>query len=136
MLDELIFSAPLAPHTADVAELLFADHWDIAARVHELASEHASKTDLWLAGVLLAAPWDQVSPEQLSAAVPRETIDIAELLAAGHPNAALNYHEAHVKAEFERQDLGDAEPSDVDMTMAGLLLESTWKQARADGLAA
>jgi hypothetical protein len=123
MHDEPIFSAPLAPHTADIAELLAADRWDVAAHVHELAAGQASETDLWMARALFDAPWEQVSPEQVSPGTPvRHTADVAELLAAGHRNAALAMHEAYVMAEFEREDAGASNANMVDIWMAGLLL--------------
>ncbi|MGI8714176.1 MAG: hypothetical protein ACR2NR_13570 [Solirubrobacteraceae bacterium] len=132
MHDQPIFSAATAPHTADVASLLAADQYDVATRVHELTADGASETDYRMASALLDAPWEQVGPDQVGPGTSAQhTADVAEMIAAGHCDAARSMHEAYVKAEFECEDVnGDAPPANmVDIWLAGELLVATFEPA-------
>ena len=122
MYDQLTSAPSLAPHTADVAELLAADRLDLAAAAHDRGADRATGTDAWMAGVLLEAP-----------CLAQHTADVAEMIAAGHANSARAMHLAYINAEFEREDLGAGAPNMRDIWMAGVLLEATWEQARSVG---
>lgn len=54
------------------------------------------------------------------------TSDVAEMIAAGHMDAALEMHAAHVTASYEREDLDAGDANEVDLGLAGYLLEAVF----------
>ena len=132
MHDQLTSGAPLAPHTAEIADLLAADRWDIADATHRLDTEQHSSIDSWMAETLLGADWDELLVLAAAHVIPAapHTADVAEMIAAGSVLAARAMHIAYVTAEFEREDLGAGEANMRDIWMAGVLLLAAASQSQ------
>jgi hypothetical protein len=116
----------LAPHTANVADLLAMDRDDLAAAVHEAAATHLHGTlDYATAAALLEAPWDELGDPPPALGAPH-TADVANMLHAGQDAACRDFHNARATAELERQEprCGQRESSRCDMWMAGVLCEA------------
>jgi hypothetical protein len=116
-----------APHTAIVAKLLASDELELATAVHEGARHLSGTDDHRLAAVLLGAPWEDFDLPGDDLETPwrelgaQHTIDVADMLCAGHVRAAHAMHAAYETAELERQAFG-AEINHVDLWMADALL--------------
>lgn len=111
-------------HIYDIAEMIVCAGIDIARRAHEIGQGDGQASEAALGAVDLLL----LAVEQPDTAEMRHTADVAEMIFGGHAASAFSMHVAHVTAEHEREDLGASEANELDLYLAGALLEAnSWR---------